>query len=115
MLVVVRLCLVLPQDGGENDAVIIGRDGDEALVEGFVVQGGEADDVLWIKFLLWRTGRQTLMPAVIPLRPELMMYGSQAAKLTNRSAAEFSERPSTLANSFTSGVVWFSRPNGNWK
>ena len=55
MLVVILLRLVLPQGGREDDAVVVGRDGDEALVKGFVVEGGEADAVAGVQaFLLVR-------------------------------------------------------------
>ena len=39
MLVVVFLCLVLAKGGGKADAVVVGREGDEAFVEGFVIEG----------------------------------------------------------------------------
>lgn len=49
----------------------------------------------------------------MPCRPELIIYGSHAAKLDNRNATELAVLPMVLANSITSLVVWFKRPNGN--
>ena len=60
-------------------------------------------------------GSQTALPAGMPFRPDSVIYGSQAAKLTNRNAAELSVRPMRRASSFTSGVVRLSRPSGSWK
>lgn len=57
----------------------------------------------------------TTLHTGIPVRPDPVIYGSQAAKLTSRNAAELSVRPIRRANSFTSGVARFKRPNGSWK
>ena len=52
-------------------------------------------------------------PPGIPCRPELIIYGSHAAKFDNRNATEFAVLPMVLANSITSFVVWFRLSNGN--
>ena len=47
--VVIVLCLVLPQGGGEHDTIVIGRKGYQPLVKGFVVECRQADTIARIE------------------------------------------------------------------
>ena len=48
MLVEIFFRLVFTKSRGEYNAVVVGRDGDDPLIKGFVVQGRQADAIAGI-------------------------------------------------------------------